>query len=90
MDDLPDLLHKRRDDLIAIFGADAIDEMRVLFTDENGPALRHQISHGTMTFGNFFSGGAVYAWWFLLRLFFLPVLLARTSDTATEPRTSAG
>lgn len=67
------VLSERRADLEAIFGRDIVQELRVLFVDQNGPDLRNQIAHGLMRQEQFFHHASIYAWWFIFHLTICPV-----------------
>ena len=67
------MLSKHRQDLEAILGTDIVQELRVLFVDQNGADLRNQIAHGLMSHEQFFHHASIYAWWFIFRLTIHPV-----------------
>ena len=67
------MLSERRADLEATFGKDIVQELRVLFVDQNGPDLRNQIAHGLMRHEQFFHHASINAWWFILHLTICPV-----------------
>ena len=67
------MLSERRQDLEAILGTDIVQELRVLFVDQNGVDLRNQIAHGLMSHEQFFHHASIYAWWFILHLTICPV-----------------
>ena len=62
-----------RANLEAIFGKNIVQELRVLFADQNGPNLRNLIAHGLMTRDQFFHHSSIYAWWFIFHLTICPV-----------------
>lgn len=55
-----------------ILPPDLVFEVRALFCDAVGPNLRNEIAHGLITYEGCFSAPAIYAWWFCLRLVFIP------------------
>ena len=67
------MLSERRAELEEIFGIDIVQELRVLFVDQNGADLRNRIAHGLMRHDQFFHHAAVYAWWFIFHLTICPV-----------------
>ena len=67
------MLSKHRKDLEAILGTDIVQELRVLFVDQNGADLRNRIAHGLMSHAHFFGHASIYAWWFIFQLTICPV-----------------
>ena len=67
------MLSERRADLEALFGNDIVQELRVLFVDQNGADIRNQIAHGLMGHEQFFHHASIYAWWFIFHLTICPV-----------------
>ena len=67
------MLSERREGLNAILGTDIVQELRVLFVDQNGADLRNQIAHGLMRHEQFFHHASIYAWWFIFHLTICPV-----------------
>ena len=67
------MLSERREDLKAILGTDIVQELRVLFVDQNGVDLRNRIAHGLMRHEQFFHHASIYAWWFIFHLTICPV-----------------
>ncbi len=67
------MLTKHRAALEEIFGYPIVQELRVLFVDQNGPDLRNQVAHGLMGDHQFFHHASIYAWWFIFRLTICPV-----------------
>jgi Domain of unknown function (DUF4209) len=55
-----------------IFGEDIAFEMKALFCDAHGPNLRNEVAHGLLSFEAAQSLHVIYAWWFLLRVTFIP------------------
>ena len=88
------MLSERRVDLEALFGNDIVQELRVLFVDQNGADLRNQIAHGLMHHEQFFHHASIYAWWFIFHLTICPVRerLLSVSEAAGEgeDRSEAG
>ena len=67
------ILSKHRQDLEAMFGNDIVQDLRVLFVDQNGADLRNRIAHGLMRQEQFFHHASIYAWWFIFHLTICPV-----------------
>ena len=67
------LNNSRREDLEALLGTNIVQELRVLFGDQNGPNLRNLIAHGLMSQEQFFHPASIYAWWFIFHLTICPV-----------------
>ena len=67
------MLSDRRQDLEEILRTDIVQELRVLFVDQNGADLRNQIAHGLMRHEQFFHHASIYAWWFIFHLTICPV-----------------
>lgn len=67
------ILSEHRKDLEAMFGNDIVQEMRVLFVDQNGADLRNRVAHGLMRQEQFFHHASIYAWWFIFHLAICPV-----------------
>lgn len=61
-----------RDAVVEIFGSDIAFEIRALFCGPIGPNLRNQFAHGLTGDASVGSADAVYCWWFMLRLVFVP------------------
>ena len=51
-----------------IFGEDLCFEIKALFCDPFGPNLRNKLAHGLLDDKACYSSGAIYAWWFGLKL----------------------
>ena len=51
-----------------IFGEDLTFEIKALFCDPFGPNLRNELAHGLLDDRACYSSGAIYAWWFALKL----------------------
>ena len=56
-----------------ILNPDVVKELKVLFSDRQGPKLRDYIAHGLMCHDEFYSPLAIYAWWFIFYLCICPV-----------------
>ena len=67
------ILSKHRQDLETMFSNDIVQELRVLFVDQNGADLRNRIAHGLMPQEQFFHHASIYAWWFIFHLAICPV-----------------
>ena len=48
------MLSEHKKNFEAILGTDIVQELRVLFVDQNGVDLRNKIAHGLMSHGQFF------------------------------------
>ena len=85
------MLSKHRQDLEAILGTDIVQELRVLFVDQNGADLRNRIAHGLMSHEEFFHHASIYAWWFIFRLTIHPVRarFAQSGDGSRPEEQSA-
>ncbi|MBP0634874.1 DUF4209 domain-containing protein [Cupriavidus sp. AcVe19-6a] len=59
-------------EMTKVFPADLIFEVRALFCEATGPNLRNEIAHGLLPDESCASYGAIYAWWLMLRLVFIP------------------
>ena len=68
-----------------ILNPDVVKELKVLFSDRQGPKLRDYIAHGLMNRDDFHGPLAIYAWWFIFYLCICPVQ-ERFKD---EPESSA-
>lgn len=55
-----------------VFGTDIVFELRALFGGPVGANMRNAVAHGLLSDGEAVSLHAVYAWWFLLRLVYIP------------------
>ena len=62
------MLSNHRQDLESILGTDIVQELRVLFVDQNGADLRNRIAHGLMSHEHFFGHASIYAWWLIFHL----------------------
>lgn len=76
------LMTVMRDDLEAIFGADAVWEIDALFNFRPGPAIRHEFAHGKIGWNAFYRPDMIVACWFIYYLTVLP-LLDRWDDLLT-------
>ena len=54
-----------------IFSEDLSFEIKALFCDPFGPNLRNKLAHGLLDDRACYSSGAIYAWWFALKLVFI-------------------
>nr|WP_181062999.1 DUF4209 domain-containing protein [Pseudoclavibacter sp. RFBI5] len=61
-----------RDAVVEIFGPDITFEIRALFCGPIGPNLRNEFAHGLTGDASVGSANALYCWWFMLRLVFVP------------------
>ena len=64
-----------------IFGEDLSFEIKALFCDSFGPNLRNALAHGLLDDMGCYSSGAIYAWWFGLKLVFIYFWNALHNDT---------
>ena len=71
-----------RTELIDILGADILFELRALFGGPVGANLRNNVAHGLLSDGEAGSLHAIYAWWFLLRLVYIPYWNGLQSERA--------
>ena len=67
------MLSEHRKNLEAMLGNDIVQELRVLFVDQNGADLRNRIAHGLMGQAEFDDYASIYAWWFIFHLTICPV-----------------
>jgi len=66
------LLDNFRPELEAIFTADVVNEIDLLF-NYRPPALRHEFAHGKVGAGHCFHADVIYACWFIYRISCLPL-----------------
>ncbi|MBF4608934.1 DUF4209 domain-containing protein [Curtobacterium sp. VKM Ac-1393] len=59
-------------EVVEVFGTDIVFELRALFGGPIGANMRNAVAHGLLSDGEAVSLHAVYAWWFLLRLVYIP------------------
>ncbi|MDR5792100.1 DUF4209 domain-containing protein [Caballeronia sp. LZ008] len=72
-------------ELEQVFGNDLAFEMRALFCDPLGWNIRNELAHGLLNEDDCFSAGSIYAWWFCLKLVFLPFWNAtQNGETADD------
>ena len=67
------MLSEHKENLETILGKDIVQELRILFVDQNGADLRNRIAHGLMRQEQFGSAVSIYAWWFIFHLTICPV-----------------
>ena len=82
------LLSHFRDDLEQVFGPEMVWEIDALFNFRPGPALRHELAHGKLPSGAFYSPEVMSACWLIFFLVVLPTLEIWDSDVA--PMLSSG
>jgi hypothetical protein len=70
---LSTMLDKDRAALEKIFGPAVVFEIENLFDFRGGPALRHEIAHGMVSWNGCHGPDAIYACWFIFRLCCLPL-----------------
>jgi hypothetical protein len=59
-------------ELSDLFTADVVFELRALFGGPIGANLRNEVAHGLLSDRTASSGHAIYAWYFFLRLVYIP------------------
>ncbi|WP_422014731.1 DUF4209 domain-containing protein [Roseateles sp.] len=69
----------------AIFGEDLAFELKALFCNALGPNLRNGVAHGLLDANHCHSPGAIYAWWWVLRLTIRSFWQARRAATQAPP-----
>lgn len=67
------MLDKERGPLEGILGPAIVFEIENLFDLRAGPSLRHQVAHGLVSAGDCYATDAIYACWFIFRLYCLPL-----------------
>jgi len=76
-------------EVVTLFGEDMVHEIRLLFCGPLGPNLRNEVAHGLLTDRDSNGAIAIYAWWFALRLVFIPFWnRAREAADADAPADS--
>jgi hypothetical protein len=70
---LSTMLDKDRAALEKIFGPAIVFEIENLFDFRGGPALRHEIAHGMVSWNGCHGPDAIYACWFIYKLCCLPL-----------------
>jgi hypothetical protein len=63
-------------ELKALLGEDLVFDLQGLLVERFGQNLRNRMAHGLMNTEMFFSVEAVYFWWLVLRICFIPVVAA--------------
>lgn len=81
------LLGYARSDLEAILGVDTVWELDSLLNFRPGPALRHELAHGKMSWNSFYTDEAVSACWLVYLLTVAPLL--RYWDSHVAPAIEA-
>lgn len=83
-----------RESATDIFGPNLAYEIRALFCGPIGPNLRNQYAHGLSNDAAVGSAEALYSWWFMLRLIFVPFWNhrhdAETADSQEPPERAPG
>ncbi len=82
---LNNLLYRAR--LKEVLGEDVVFALQGLLVEPPGGNIRNGMAHGLMSYGEFFSGTAMYLWWFTLRLSLLPGLV-QLSEERTPPEST--
>lgn len=62
------IIGNHRAELVDILGAPLLEELNCVFNIKPGPALRHDVAHGQLSFGQCYSADAIYACWLLYRV----------------------
>lgn len=68
------MLDKEREPLEKILSPAIVFEIENLFDFRGGPSLRHRLAHGLVSAAEFHTSDAIYACWFMFRLYCLPLL----------------
>lgn len=77
------LLGDFREPLLQLMPAALVEEIDLLFNFRGGPAIRHELAHGKMTDGEFWSPDVTYSTWLVLHIVILPTL-SFWDDVAAE------
>ncbi|MGH7510061.1 MAG: DUF4209 domain-containing protein [Gemmatimonadales bacterium] len=86
---LNNLLYRAR--LKELLGEDLVFALQGLLVEPPGGNIRNGMAHGLMSYGEFFSGTAMYLWWLTLRVTLLPGLIQLSEDrTPSEGRPGQG
>lgn len=56
-----------------ILGKDLVFEFQALLTENSGPNLRHDLSHGLAEYQKLISSYSIYLWWLCLKLILNPI-----------------
>lgn len=80
---LSTMLRHERESLEGVLGPAIVFEIENLFDFRAGPVLRHRLAHGLVTSDECYDTDAIYACWFIFRLFCLP-LFARWKEVAAR------
>jgi hypothetical protein len=78
------MLESNRLDLEAVFGPNAIHEIDLLFNFRPGPAMRHELAHGKLPYGAFYSPEAIWGCWLIFHLACRPLLREWNERIAPE------
>lgn len=73
-----------------IFGEDLTFELKALFCNALGPNLRNGVAHGLLDANHCHSPGAIYAWWWVLRLTIRSFWQARRATAQSQSPSHAG
>lgn len=68
------LLGEFREPLLNVMPAALIEEIDLLFNFRGGPTIRHELAHGKMTDGQFWTPDVTYSIWLVLHIAILPTL----------------
>ncbi|MDM7947182.1 MAG: hypothetical protein QUV20_12695 [Oceanibaculum nanhaiense] len=68
------ILEDFREPLLRFLPASLIQEIEILFNFRGGPSIRHELAHGKMTDGEFWSPDVTYSIWLVLKIVTLSTL----------------
>lgn len=70
---LSNIYHRMPEAMDTVFGPGLAHEIRQLFSQRPGPALRHEIAHGKIGDGACYGADVIYACWLIYRITCLPL-----------------
>lgn len=70
---LSNIYHRMPEAMDKVFGANLAHEIRQVFAQRPGPALRHEIAHGKLGDGACYHPDVIYACWLIYRITCLPL-----------------
>jgi hypothetical protein len=68
------ILEDFREPLLQLMPSGLIQEIELLFNFRGGPSIRHELAHGKMSDGEFWSPDVTYSIWLVLHIAILPTL----------------
>ena len=71
-----------------VFGENLTFELKALFCDPVGPNLRNELAHGLLSDEACYSLPCIYAWWFALKLAYMPFWNALRAEAGSLLQTS--